>query len=677
MKLHRKLTSAILGVALCCTAVSSSALTLGRARGAVLLGQALKLTVPIRLESGEGSSAWCFDADVFYGDSRQDASRVTVTHDISPQSETANLFISSFAGVDEPVVTVYVRAGCDSKSTRRYVLLAEPPTDVVATPKAAAQPVLSAQRARENLPQVAGPGPAAAGTDRGPEKPGRRPAAPKQQPEAAIAQTVQPTSQTPPDRVAKSVRPARAHLKLEPLDVGEIRDPNLKLSNELSMLAPEDLGKRELAAALWRSLNATPEDLLGAQKRRAALEADLKGLHDITSKNQLLLQELKGRLEQAESQRYANPLVYGLLLVLLLCVVGLVYGWRHLQRAAQVRAHWWRDDAPHERTRAMDGVDKDMAPAPAQPATDRDGGRAKPRAAPPDATTVERPRRPLAEVDIDLHLDEPVQGRTLGSAPSAQALDMEHSAPGPISRASGHQDFVNSVTASFRAVNTQEMLDVRQQAEFFMTLGQHEEAIGLLKESILSSPDSNPLVYLDLLKVLHTLGRKPEYDDYRNGFNAIFSGHVPPYAEFNRGGSGLEAYPDVCQRIIALWPSEEAVSFIESCLVRDDSENGVQGFDLEAFRDLLLLHGVARRIAASFDSGFLPFSAAKTGTSEMGASFMPSDEAGAIAAQRTQPVLEPAILAPITSVDVDLSEPPGNLIDFDTADLLPTAKRPQ
>ena len=76
MTLHRKFVFALLGVATFCVAIDSSALTLGRAKGAVFLGQALKLTVPAQVESGEGASALCFEADVFYGDIRQETSRV-------------------------------------------------------------------------------------------------------------------------------------------------------------------------------------------------------------------------------------------------------------------------------------------------------------------------------------------------------------------------------------------------------------------------------------------------------------------------------------------------------------------------------------------------------------------------------------------------------------------------
>ena len=77
------------------------------------------------------------------------------------------------------------------------------------------------------------------------------------------------------------------------------------------------------------------------------------------------------------------------------------------------------------------------------------------------------------------------------------------------------------------------------------------------------------------------------------------------------------------------------------------------GFDLEAFRDLLMLHGMARRIISSLDTGFQPFSAVR------GAAVETSPSPSAYLATGES-----------TVVDLDLSEPPGNLIDFDADELV-------
>jgi hypothetical protein len=213
-------------------------------------------------------------------------------------------------------------------------------------------------------------------------------------------------------------------------------------------------------------------------------------------------------------------------------------------------------------------------------------------------------------------------------------------------------------------MNSQEMLDVRQQADFFMTLGQYQEAIDLLLGSIHESGESDPLVYLDLLQVLHTLSRKQDYDVYRDEFNHLFSGVVPPYELFHDVGNGLETFPDVCSRIVELWPRREATEFIERCMVRARGDQVNPEFDLEAFKDLLLLHSILLSIAASTDSVPAPFSTART---------LPAPVAPAIA-EPTQiiPKAETFVPKPIPSaltqpMDLDLSVPEHNLIDFDVS----------
>ncbi len=598
--------------------MGSSALTLGRAKGAVFLGQALTLTVPVQMDGGDTPSALCFDADVFYGDVRQDGGRVSVTSTVQSPTQSVQVTVMSQVPVDEPVVTVYMRAGCENKTTRRYVMLAELAATVV--------------------PPSTGVGAAQAAT-RAPQ-PDKTPATVPRSTSRANVPMLDAAS--PGSRPAPAVRPApqpskaegrRAHLKLAPLDLSIERDPTLKLSTELTVGEGEDPQERARAVALWRSLNATPQEVLGAESRRQALESDLKGLHAITLKNRQLLDDMTLRLGKAEAGRYSNPLVYGLLAGLLACGLGIAFLWSRSKRDALSGSPWWSDESVGHKSETVDyAASVGPEARPASPA----------------------PRHPsVADVDIDLPVADAVAPSRPQPVVAKLAKDAALATPSrTVSRASGHVDFGHSMSATLlRSVNSKEMLDVRQQAEFFMTLGQHDEAVALLRDSVEACADANPLVFLELLKVLQTLGRKADYDHYRTAFNAIFNGHVPVYAEFSLPGSGLEAYPPVCQRIVALWPTEEAVSFIENCLVRTRRESGGQEFDLEAFRDLLLLHGVAGRIASSsFDSGFMAFSAAKTA---------------------------PIPMSPVTTdvgVDLDLSEPhDGNLIDFDSSSWPPSA----
>ena len=96
-----------------CAGLNTPAMTLGQARGAVLLGQPLNLTASIQLEPQDVASVLCFDADVFYGDTRLEASQVRVKSEQMASASTAVVRVESPVRVDEPIVTVYLRAGCE------------------------------------------------------------------------------------------------------------------------------------------------------------------------------------------------------------------------------------------------------------------------------------------------------------------------------------------------------------------------------------------------------------------------------------------------------------------------------------------------------------------------------------------------------------------------------------
>ncbi|APW42510.1 hypothetical protein RS694_08180 [Rhodoferax saidenbachensis] len=600
-----------------------------------MLGQPLEVSVPVQVDAEEGGVAQCFEADVFYGDTRLEASRVVISADAATQGNTVLVRVSASPRVDEPVVTVYLRAGCAQKTSRRYVLLADLASEVsppVATPAPAARAVPAPEpvRAAPVAPQEP-----ARSTVAAPQK------AQKAQP--ARVEKTEPVASAPrkPEQAAPSRKQAR--LKLAPLDLPE-RDPTLKLSSELLSAPLEDLQKRAEAIATWRALNATPEDMLREDARMHAMEGDLKNLQALTAKNKQSLSDITTRLEQAEAQRYANPMIYGLIALLVLFGAALVFAWTRLRDASRSSAPWWRDSVKPETARTTSGVA-------AEQDEDHFSGTRGDTDSPITLAPAPFAAAPvgMASVDIDLELGEPDFASAIKAPPVAQMAARP--------TAQDHHGFSSSALGSLRAINTKEMLDVRQQAEFFMTLGQYEEAITLLKHSISDSGEANPLVYLDLLKVFHTLSRKDDYDHYRDDFNRLFTGHVPVYTAFNRGGNSLDAYPEVCQRIAELWPSQDAVDYIERCLARTPGASENQEFDLEAYRELLMLHGVAQRMDGASDSALAPFSAVRSVPYLSGG--------GSYGAEPT--IAVPVVQVESASVDLDLSEPEHNLIDFEVS----------
>ena len=675
---YRKLVISALGVALLCSALPSSALTLGRARGAALIGQPLDLSIPVQFESEESDTALCFDADVFFGDVKLESTQVLVTNQPSAQATGALVRVVSGLRVNEPVVTVYVRAGCMNKASRRYVLLAEVATEAAPVQSWAGSSVIPV------LATVTEPAPAAAAPARPTASAPRMDAAPQFAAKGANDSDKRPAA-VKPKRVARTPkvagssveRPAR--LKLLPLDLAQERDPTLKSSPELPAATTDDLGKRAQAAATWRSLNTTVQDVMRSDAQLQALETDLKTQRSLTSKNGQLLKEISDRLADVESQKYANPLVYALAALLLLCGAALAYAWSRLKSLGDGKP-WWRGNQ-HA------GVDDDVEGfvATAQSLSSRQHADEINDAAPVATSPKTKPRdAELAEVDIDLNLGESVfagMGSTHASTPAPLVLPKVHEQKAATS------DNPPSVAGGLRSINMQEMLDVRQQADFFMALGQHDEAVGILVAHISESGLSNPLVYLDLLKALHTLSRKTEYDRYRSEFNDLFTGLVPDYEGFDKGGNGLDAYGDVTRRITTLWPSQAAIDFIELCLVRTPEIDPAKGFDLNAYRDLLTLHAVASRIATSTDSGPVPFSVSSIKETIDGA--LPSVpavlSAESFRADATQPLQVPSLpsqdapgldldldldLDVDLSLDVEVASPDDNMIEFDGADLL-------
>ncbi|MDB5912619.1 MAG: hypothetical protein JWP22_1294, partial [Ramlibacter sp.] len=144
LMLH-KVTYRALAIAACggLLACDASALSLGRARGAVLLGRPLEITVPVTLDRQE-TDVPCVAADLFYGE--QKVGRPPSIQWEPGAGVQGNLRIISAVPVDEPMVIVYVRVGCAQSSSRRYVLLSElPPEGETALPIVRSAPAASRQ----------------------------------------------------------------------------------------------------------------------------------------------------------------------------------------------------------------------------------------------------------------------------------------------------------------------------------------------------------------------------------------------------------------------------------------------------------------------------------------------------------------------------------------------------
>ena len=640
MKLRNRLLVLLLPLLV---AGQSAALTLGRVRGAAIVGQSLDVSVQIQLNADESATALCLEADVFHADARQDAGRVRVTVEPTAQANTINARVISSSFIDEPMVTVYLRAGCAQKSSRRYVLLADFPSETalpLVTPSAPAPPANLPAATTTPLAESASGNTSSSGSNGAGSSPPRmgdqsvapqaaRPptalnAAPAAAPKAApgVRPVVRPAAR-PAVRPAVRQIPPKAPAATAPgvaiaasaAAVEKTQSPKAAsaATGKPRLTLDPLLGLTERVANLESSANAPATDSARDNGRDAqrmqSLEESVKALVALAAKNEASLQEMRVKVQAAEGNRVPVQWLYGLVALVLACLAAMAYLWSRLSAAALSSSgtdDWWR------------------------------GARNAP-AAPAAAAAAADPAAVLQEVPIDVQLsgagklaskpvalqavavDSKVESRYssltgLEDAPSSE-LDVSlvemtesnfdqlmksgksHSAirPGPLAPQIEPMPATTKMQSlPVRPINSDQLFDVRQQADFFVSLGQTDQAVQILEKQINDHGATSPLIYLDLLQIFHSLNLKTDFRQFREDFNLLFNARVPEFAAFKNEGKTLEQYPHVLAHITALWSTRKALMVIEASIFRDSLDDRSTPFDLAAFRDLLLLHAIAQ-----------------------------------------------------------------------------------
>lgn len=160
-------------------ALESSALTIGRPQGAVWIGRPMDLAIPVSLDAADADGSMCLEADMLQGDAPTPDRRVTVA--LEQGASGATIRVRSAVPIEEPVVTLNLRAGCNTTTQRNFTLLADIPTGnelptAAFTVPPAASAALQAQRAanRSNAASAGGRRSAEANTTSNGEPEARR-----------------------------------------------------------------------------------------------------------------------------------------------------------------------------------------------------------------------------------------------------------------------------------------------------------------------------------------------------------------------------------------------------------------------------------------------------------------------------------------------------------------------
>lgn len=567
---------ALAGLMLWMASGASYGLGLGHPVSRAILGDTLSVSVPVRLDAGEELSADCIKAEVYFGDDKLPSSRIQTQLQAAPapighKSEPV-IQVRTSALINEPVVTLYLSAGCQTRITRKVVALVDPPDLTVPVAGAARQasapdtgsanegrtaPTNQASHpvkvVRDPASRLSGLGRQAASfslsADEKPVKSGRR----KKPRDEAAARKTNPSP----------VEPRAPRLVLDPVATDATVTPGLQMTGGLTAAvpdaeasSPEVLQRRRSAAAIWHAMNASPEETAREQARLEELERKLDSLTRDSVRASEAVTGLQSRLTHVSLA--GNGVVYGLMATV--AVLLGVLGWREwtLRKAMAEQSSWLVSQS----SQAFDEVPPSPDPAMTPEAADVPGPVEDP--APPPAV------RSASGMDIHRAQD------ALQPLPEVEA---------PSATAAGG--------SSWTDVSIEELIDLEQQAEFFLVLGQDESAIEVLEGYISSTTALSPMPFLKLLEIYRRLGMRGAYERTRMNFNLRFNAHAPLWESDLTHGHELKDYPGVIERLQMLWAyPDKALAVLERSLMRQDAESYT--FDLPAYRELLFLYSILR-----------------------------------------------------------------------------------
>ncbi|MDM4764849.1 hypothetical protein [Pelomonas sp. SE-A7] len=648
-----RLAPLALGVLLLGAQSEAQALGVGRPLTLSALGQPLNLVFPVQLSGDESLSPDCARAEVIAGESRVPPSLVQVQLEGESDTTVRAVRVQSLVQIDEPLVTVSLSLGCPSRFTRQFTAFIDPPS---LRPELAQQAPLPEPTVKNYSPQLraalstaeakpaqllaqpAQPAPqlaqlpneaASAPTPSPAPKPPRRPTRPV---ETTVAAAGSPEAASAPERPASSAKPTspKPARKQPPATVANAAPepaakPAAVARPRLQLEPPEALDTLQAAASapLPAASVAVPDPESDRIKR---LEESLQRMQAQNRETSDKLSLLRGQLEQEHSARFQNPVVYVLAVLLAGLAAFCVYLWRARARdRAMHEAAWWedaREQLPHSRrvtrepeTMGMAGV---SVPMPLEDDEIPTIARSTPAVATP--SLAERVSAELDQTDLLRAVETPEEDNGGHSTVAIPQLGdfVSDSMLMPASPAirggfAGEPLSVQLVEQTqpldIRAVrpaaplSVSTLVDLEQQAEFFMLLGQDDAAIELLSGKLQGA--SSPWPYLLLLEVYQRQGDMAAFElvgeTYAHQFNV-----APPAWEMPLGdGPGLAACPELLHTLQKIWIDNAAsMDYLRGMLVRDGEWQGGRVelpaevlHDLALMRDMLSLFLVARDLA--------------------------------------------------------------------------------
>jgi len=640
--LKRSALSILSAVALVAVVDDARAWGFGKAQSSAVLGLPLDFSVALRLDPSEPAPE-CLSADVSAGDIPVPRSAVYVSLEASPGGPAVR--VRTTVAIDEPVVAVRLTAGCASSASRRFTLFADPPGHLAsaALPQAEAvqAPTPPAVASLAPLPVPVPPV--------GSVAPPAQPAPAVEQPRAA-AVAVAPGAWTAPGtgRGVQASRPrgpesavplANADGMAGQRGTARAARPKLQLdAPTVLMQAPGaalGAGPASALASAQEAASAARAAASAAGARAADMQKSIEALRQEAQANREALARLTQALADAQSSPskgfWAALAALGGLCALLFVRL------RRLQ-APGGPAPWWTGGA----AASIPGADQSNVNAAAERVTEVP-------LAPGSAGVSETTTLPTLQPAF----------ATLPVAAAAQATVAQPSAlPEPLrvadvdAAAGAPIEFTGAASAELPNVSIDELLDLQQQVDFFLVLGQEDAALKLLTEHLRLTRGDCPLPHLQLMDMYRRRADQVAFEAARARFQRQFGVAWPDWGQGPQVPHPLEDAPDLLLDIERVWHDPaQAMEVLEALLRAADRIDSLQP---TVQSDLLFLFTLARDLHDQPAPAPIPVTGA-TAVSPASAGATPPAAASLAPVQRSGEV----------DFDLDLDMQPGNEPDLD------------
>jgi hypothetical protein len=558
-------------------------LGLGELRVRSSLGQPLLVHSNVTGAENESLNPSCLRARVVSIDGAFIAS---ATISIHQKQKMRALSFSTQQAINEPAINLIIDINCETQLHREFSILLDPPDVSAIAANVARDP---SPFAKIDLPQVSSQAVAEL-TTAGNTSLKTAEKKKKQKASETLSTTFNeefPTTQKKSKRLidkgtASNVAPKDV-LKLSDDIVFPEVPQGLRMSDILSSSSGQQLveNTQELRAAQARMAAILRDEAVPVLPSNVADGAEIASLKREAEKlRQQNLQD-KSALAQLQAKSGFDYWVVILGIVAILAIGVVLFLLLYIRKNLSAQSATWWEDGEQVSENQPEKIEDVIASL--QASYDE-----KPSSVAPNSDRMNRP-----VVDGKL-TSVAIESERTNLNPTAQ--DGNHGNRTP-SLEETNSSIFNFFAPRGNSVKVEEISDVTQEAEFWISMNDPQRAIEILAaQEQLEHPDS-PVPWLFLLDLYRTVNDKQKYDRLRDRFIVFFNANIP---EFEADLSSLpnrhlEDFPHLMQKICDAWNGSNIISYLESLLV-DDREGKRAGFDLPVYRDILMLLGIAHEL---------------------------------------------------------------------------------